>query len=73
MRISNEDLRAFCIQNDLFNTGSNDQYEKLFRLNDRGACYYELSLVIWLCSDTDKSAQEISMMLEKMERVPHGI
>lgn len=69
MRISNDDLRTFCIRNDFFTAGTNAQYEKLFTLNDRGACYYELGLVIWLCSDTEKRPDEIGLMLEKLERI----
>ena len=47
-------LREICISNKWFTEGSNSQYNKLFELNDDGADLDQLSLVIWLCSDSEK-------------------
>lgn len=50
-RLDNSELRSLCIKNDWFNAGSNEQYEKLFRLNESGASVETLAALIWSCTD----------------------
>ena len=44
-------LRDVCIKNAWFTDGSNEQYEKLFAMNENGADIDALALIIWLCSE----------------------
>lgn len=46
-----EELRQLCIKNNWFTEGTCSQYEKLFELNRIEVSVYDMSLVIWLCSD----------------------
>ena len=57
------DLRGLCIKNRWFTVGSNEQYEKLFWMNDNGYTVEELALVIWICSSNDS----IEVIREKLE------
>lgn len=50
--ITTDALRQFCIDNDYFTCGSNEQYKRLFALNNEQADTHELALVIWMCSDS---------------------
>jgi len=55
-----EDVRRYCIANDLFKGGTNDQYERMFDMLDRQMPIHDIATVIWVCSpDTDKHAAEI--------------
>mgnify|MGYP007101845788 CR=1 FL=1 len=57
--ITPDTLRRFCASRGYFTVGDNAQYEKLFDLarNERSA--HELALVIWLCSVTEETVEEI--------------
>ena len=50
-RLNSYELRTLCIKNDWFNAGSNEQYEKLFKLNENGASVETLAALIWSCTD----------------------
>lgn len=56
--ISNEELRKICIENGWFDNGTNSQYDKLFMANDQGASTYELSIMIWICTDDETSNEK---------------
>ena len=47
-------LRELCIENNWFDHGSNDQYDKLFRANEELAPIMEIATIIWLCSDAPR-------------------
>ena len=70
-KLSSYELRGLCIEHDLFNGGSVEQYTKLFELNDNavfesnkdlGQYTWNLSLIIWTCT-TDKTLNEIQTIL----------
>ena len=45
-------LRELCIEKKWFHSGTNEQYEKMFRIStSQGYTLHDLALVIWLCSD----------------------
>ena len=44
-------LREKCISHRWFESGSVQQYNKLFQRNDEGASIEELSTIIWVCSN----------------------
>lgn len=46
-------LRGFCITNNYFHCGSNEQYDKFFKLASTGASAHDLAIAIYLCSDND--------------------
>lgn len=46
-------LRNFCIENNYFTCGSNDQYSKLFEMAEAGSSVHDLAVVIYVCSDHD--------------------
>lgn len=48
--IENSRLRQMCIDNDWFTSGTNEQYSRLFTLNENGASIDTLATAIWLCS-----------------------
>lgn len=57
-------LRHTCIKYDWFTAGSNEQYSKLFELNNDGASLHELALIIWLCTPNTE-VQSIEYVLFK--------
>lgn len=60
------ELYTICNKYGFFTNGSIGQYNKLFELNNNGADFDELSLIIWVCT-TDRTRQEIKDIL-KTER-----
>lgn len=55
-------LRTLCINNDWFNSGTNEQYEKLLQLNESGAPVETLATLIWACTD----GAELDEITEKL-------
>ena len=62
--VSNDDLHEFCINYELFTSGSNEQFKKLFAMNEAGASIDAMAAAVWVCSD-GCSYQEV---LELMHR-----
>ena len=50
-RLDTYELRALCIRENWFHSGTNEQYEKLFQLNEAGASVDVLAALIWTCTD----------------------
>lgn len=63
--MSNSQLRRLCVVNDWFNCGTNEQYEKLFTYNEKGAFISQLAVMIWICSDAE--LDDITRKLEEAE------
>lgn len=59
-----DDLRNLCIKNSWFESGTNEQYEKLFYLNSRGADIVTLATCIWLCSDDVSESDVLNVLCE---------
>lgn len=53
-RFSSEELRTLCIRHNWFNSGTCEQYERLFLMLENGASNEKLASMIWLCS-TDEN------------------
>lgn len=51
MTINNHTLYRLCNEKKYFTCGTNEQYEKLFRLNTLNTSTMELATIIWICSD----------------------
>ncbi len=70
--ITTEALRQFCIDNDYFTCGSNEQYKRLFELNNAQADTHELALVIWVCSNAailEQIEEELDELLDQQELI----
>lgn len=65
LKISCWELREFCIENNYFTNGTNEQYEKFFTRNDEGASINELATLIWICSSNDDRETIISKLITK--------
>lgn len=66
---SREAVRRYCIVNELFTGGTNDQYERMFDMLDRQMPIHDIATVIWVCSpDAGKHAAEIESDLRNMIR-----
>ena len=66
---SREAVRRYCIANELFTGGTNDQYERMFDMLDRQMPIHDIATVIWVCSpDAGKHAAEIESDLRNMIR-----
>ena len=50
-RLDCYELRELCIRENWFHSGTNEQYEKLFFLNQSGASVEVLAALIWTCTD----------------------
>ena len=46
-----EDLQRFCIQNNRFTCGTNEQYMKMLVMNREKKPLSEIAVAFWLCSD----------------------
>lgn len=63
---SREEVRRYCIANGLFTSGTNAQYEAMFGMLDRQMPIHDIATVIWVCSSTDKHADEIEKELQAL-------
>lgn len=63
---SREAVRLYCIASGLFTCGTNSQYEKMFNMLDMQQPIANVATVIWICSDTDKHADDIEKDLRAM-------
>lgn len=74
-------LRQVCIENNFFNDGSNEQYEKMFKLAEKLVDLYNngsnadskyaieiLTQVIWVCTDGVNSQNINSKITQWFER-----
>lgn len=61
---TNYGLKHACIKYNWFTGGSNEQYSKLFEMNNDGASLHELALIIWLCTP-NADVQVIELILFK--------
>lgn len=64
--LNREDVRHYCVSNGLCTAGSVDQYEKMLAMVDLGRPIANIATVIWICSDTDKHADEIENDLREL-------
>lgn len=62
-KLESYELRALCIKNNWFTSGTIKQYEKLFDRNESGASIAELSIIIWICSDNILKQEIYSKLL----------
>ncbi len=63
---SRDDVRRYCLANDLFTRGNNELYGKMLNALETQLPLHDIATIIWLCSDTDKHAQEIEDDLREM-------
>lgn len=62
------EIRTYCIENHLFSCGSGYQYDKMFRLHQENPDdLHSLALIIWLCSETEKTVEEIELDLKEIK------
>ena len=61
-----EAVRRYCVTNDLFTGGSTQQYERMLDILDTQKPLSNIATVIWICSDTDKHADEIENDLRQI-------
>lgn len=63
--MTNGQLRRLCVENDWFNCGTVEQYEKMLNYNEGGAFISQLAVMIWICSDEE--LDDITRRLEEAE------
>lgn len=68
-RLDTYELRALCIRENWFHSGTNEQYEKLFQLNETGAPVETLAVLIWTCTD-GAELDEITVKLHQATTWP---
>lgn len=59
-------VQQYCIANNLFNRGSYERYERMLELAGAGFPVHDIATMIWICSETDKHAEEIEQDLRAM-------
>lgn len=64
--LTREEVKRYCIVNNLFTCGCNNQYEKMLNLVDMQYPLHDIATIIWCCSDTDKHADEIENDLRQI-------
>ena len=64
--LTTSQVRSYCIQNNLFTAGSNNQYNKMFTMVADGKPLKDIALVIWTCSSTTKSIENIEEDLKAL-------
>lgn len=61
-------LREVCINNSLFHSGTNRQYDKMFLMNSSDEfTLKDVALCIWICS-TEVTLEEVTAILEKEKK-----
>ena len=60
-----------CNRFDLFNAGSNEQYERLYKLMCNGATVRELALAIWICT-AEENGETVDSIAEKLKAAMEG-
>lgn len=68
-----EEVRLYCIANNLFTAGTNSQYEAMFGMLDRQMPLHDIATMIWICSFTDKHADEIELDLVHIAEAEEGV
>lgn len=58
-------VRQLCVQNNWFNAGGNNQYNKMFDKVAEGCTPHEIALLIWICS-SHVSLEEIENALTSL-------
>lgn len=61
-----EAVRRYCVANDLFTVGGNEQYSKMLDALETQLPLHDIATIIWICSDTDKHADEIENDLRQL-------
>lgn len=64
--LTREEVKRYCIVNNLFTCGCNNQYEKMLNLVDMQYPLHDIATIIWCCSETDKHADEIENDLRQI-------
>lgn len=59
-------IRNYCIKNNLFTNGDTNQYSKMFQMVDENKPLRDVAVVIWICSKTNKTIEEIQSDLEEI-------
>ena len=57
-------VRHYCIENNLFTSGDNRQYEVMFDMVTNRKPTHDIAVVIWICSITTKTIEEIESDLK---------
>lgn len=53
-------VASYCRRNNLFTSGDMEQYEKvLSACDDNTTPVHDIAVMIWICSDTEKTVEEI--------------
>lgn len=60
-----------CNRYDLFNAGTNEQYERLYQLVRNGATVREVALAIWICTCTG-NGETVDSIAEKLKATMEG-
>lgn len=63
---SREAVRQYCVANDLFTSGSTQQYERMLDALETQLPLHDIATIIWVCSDTAKHADEIENDLRQI-------
>ena len=67
--IENE-IRLFCIQNNLFTHGCNFEYEKMFEMaQDKYIPHVAIANIIYACSETELTLDRIEDKIEDIRQV----
>ena len=61
-----EAVRQYCISNGLFTAGRVGQYERMFAALETQLPLHDVATIIWICSDTEKHADEIESDLRAL-------
>ena len=59
-------IRSYCIRNNLFTNGDCNQYNKMFQMVDTNQPLRDVAVVIWICSKTNKTIEDIKNDLEEI-------
>lgn len=60
-------VRNYCIKNNLFTNGDCGQYAKTLEAADVTNNYHNVAVMIWICSKTDKTINDIENDLRRMD------
>ena len=66
MKIPCVSVRRYCADNRLFTCGSNEQYNRMLELVKNGFPLHDIATMIWICSETDKTAADIDEDLKRL-------
>ena len=61
-----QELQRYCIDNKLFTKGDNEQYKRIFDKLRQGFPLHDIATIVWACSETSKTADEIELDLRRL-------